>query len=47
MRQTHPSLYEALRIRQQHGRKALAVLLDPDNLNETSLLHLLGFASKD
>ena len=30
--QPTPSLYDALRTRQQHGRKALAVLLDPDNL---------------
>ena len=41
MRQPPSSLYDALRARQQHGRKALAVLLDPDNLDETSLLHLL------
>ncbi|GAC1596466.1 MAG: geranylgeranylglyceryl/heptaprenylglyceryl phosphate synthase [Hymenobacter sp.] len=41
MRSTPPSLYDALRTRQQHGRKALAVLLDPDNLDEASLLHLL------
>jgi len=36
-----PSLYDALRSRQQHGRKALAVLLDPDNLDEAGLLHLV------
>ena len=41
MRPLNPSLYDALCSRQQHGRKALAVLLDPDNLTETSLLHLL------
>ena len=45
MRPTPPSLYEALRTRQQHGRTALAVLLDPDNLNETSLLHLLKLSA--
>ena len=44
MRQTHPSIYEALRTRQQHGRKALAILLDPDHLDETSLLHLLALS---
>ena len=44
MPQTHPSIYEALRTRQQHGRKALAILLDPDNLDETSLLHLLALS---
>ena len=41
MRPIPLSLYDALRTRQQHGRKALAVLLDPDNLDETSLLRLL------
>jgi phosphoglycerol geranylgeranyltransferase len=41
MRPPTPSLYDALRIRRQQGHKALAVLLDPDNLDETSLLHLL------
>lgn len=41
-----PSLYDALRTRQQHGRKALAVLLDPDNLNEASLLHLVHLSSE-
>ena len=44
MRPPAPSIYEALHTRQQHGRKALAVLLDPDNLNETTLLHLLRLA---
>ncbi|MFC6222671.1 geranylgeranylglyceryl/heptaprenylglyceryl phosphate synthase [Hymenobacter artigasi] len=44
MRPTPLSLYDALRARQQHGRKALAVLLDPDNLDETSLLHLLSLS---
>ena len=46
MRPPTPSLYEALRSRQQHGRKALAVLLDPDNLDETSLLHLLALSQE-
>lgn len=41
MRPPTPRLYEALHTRQQLGRKALAVLLDPDNLDETSLLRLL------
>lgn len=41
MRPPNPSLYDELCTRQQRGRKALAVLLDPDNLNETSVLHLL------
>ncbi|WP_310396761.1 geranylgeranylglyceryl/heptaprenylglyceryl phosphate synthase [Hymenobacter sp.] len=47
MRQPTPTLtlYDALRIRRQRGRKALAVLLDPDNLNETSLLHLLRLSA--
>ena len=44
MRPNPPSLYDALLIRRAHGRKALAVLLDPDNLNEASLLHLLGLS---
>jgi putative glycerol-1-phosphate prenyltransferase len=39
-----PLLYDALCANQQRGRKALAVLLDPDNLNEASLLHLLRLA---
>ncbi|HEX8326892.1 MAG TPA: geranylgeranylglyceryl/heptaprenylglyceryl phosphate synthase [Hymenobacter sp.] len=41
MRPPTPSLYDELCTRRQRGRKALAVLLDPDNLTETSLLHLL------
>ena len=41
MRPPAPSLYEAFRTRQQRGHKALAVLLDPDNLDEADLLHLL------
>ena len=44
MRPNHPSLYDALLIRRTHGRKALAVLLDPDNLDEASLLHLLALS---
>ena len=44
MRSPTPLLYDELRTRQQQSRKALAVLLDPDNLNETSLLHLLRLA---
>ena len=46
MRLPTPSLYDALSTRRQHGRKALAVLLDPDNLNETSLLYLLRLSQK-
>ena len=44
MRPNHPSLYDALLIRRTQGRKALAVLLDPDNLDEASLLHLLALS---
>jgi putative glycerol-1-phosphate prenyltransferase len=40
------SLYDELRSRQEQGRKSLAVLLDPDNLTETSLLHLLQLSAK-
>ncbi len=39
-------LYDTLRTRQQHGRKALAVLLDPDNLDEPGLLHLLKLSEE-
>jgi phosphoglycerol geranylgeranyltransferase len=46
MRPSTPSLYDALRSQQQRGRKSLAVLLDPDNLTETSLLHLLRLAQQ-
>lgn len=46
MRPPTPSLYDTLRTRQQHGRKALAVLLDPDNLDEPSLLHLLRLSEQ-
>ena len=45
MRPPIPSLYDALRTHRQHGRKALAVLLDPDNLDEASLLHLLRLSA--
>ena len=44
MRPNHPSLYDALLTRRAHGRKALAVLLDPDNLDEASLRHLLALS---
>ena len=46
MRPPTPSLYDALRSGQQHGRKSLAVLLDPDNLSEDSLLHLLRLSAE-
>lgn len=39
-------LYDDLRQRQQRGRKSLAVLLDPDNLTESSLLHLLRLSEQ-
>lgn len=44
MRPPLPSLYDALLTRRAHGRKALAVLLDPDNLDEAGLLHLLALS---
>ena len=44
MRPPTPSIYDALCRRHEQGHKALAVLLDPDNLNETSLLHLLSLS---
>ena len=44
MHPTHPSLYDALLTRRARGHKALAVLLDPDNLDEASLLHLLALS---
>ena len=44
MRLNHPSLYDALLTRRAQGRKALAVLLDPDNLDEASLRHLLALS---
>ena len=46
MRPPTPSLYDALSTGQQHGRKALAVLLDPDNLDTTSLLYLLRLSQE-
>jgi putative glycerol-1-phosphate prenyltransferase len=46
MRPPTPSLYDALRTNRERGRKALAVLLDPDNLTETSLLHLLALSKQ-
>jgi phosphoglycerol geranylgeranyltransferase len=46
MRPSIPSLYDALCSRQLRGRKALAVLLDPDNLTATSLLHLLRLSQQ-
>ena len=42
----NPRIYNDLLARQQRGQKALAVLLDPDNLTETSLLHLLQLAEQ-
>ena len=39
-------LYDDLRQRQLRGRKSLAVLLDPDNLTESSLLHLLRLSAQ-
>lgn len=39
-------LYDDLRQRQLRGRKSLAVLLDPDNLTESSLLHLLRLSEQ-
>ena len=39
-------IYKALHTRRQHGCKALAVLLDPDNLTEAALLHLLQTATE-
>ena len=41
MHPNQPRLYDALLTRRAQGRKALAVLLDPDNLDEAGLLHLL------
>ena len=37
----HGSLYETLTNRRQRGQKALAVLLDPDQLDEAGCRHLL------
>ncbi|MBD2770450.1 geranylgeranylglyceryl/heptaprenylglyceryl phosphate synthase [Hymenobacter sp. BT664] len=45
MRPPVPLLYDALCTGRQRGRKAVAVLLDPDNITETSLLHVLSLAA--
>ena len=41
-----PRIYNDLLARRQRGQKALAVLLDPDNLTEDNLLHLLQLAEQ-
>lgn len=46
MRPPLPSLYDALIVSRQRGRKALAVLLDPDDLTEAALLHLLKLTER-
>jgi len=38
------SLYDDLNYRRKHGRKSLAVLLDPDNLDEVSCQELLALS---
>lgn len=40
----HSSLYETLSHRQQRGQKSLAVLLDPDQLDEAACQHLLALS---
>ncbi|WP_410780001.1 geranylgeranylglyceryl/heptaprenylglyceryl phosphate synthase [Hymenobacter sp. 5414T-23] len=40
------SLYEALTNRRQHGQKSLAVLLDPDNLDQDSCRHILELSEQ-
>ena len=40
------SLYDALLSQRRQGRKALAVLLDPDDLTEAALLHLLQLTER-
>ncbi|MCR5888050.1 geranylgeranylglyceryl/heptaprenylglyceryl phosphate synthase [Hymenobacter sp. J193] len=42
----HNSLYETLSTRRAHGRKSLAVLLDPDNLDEAGCQHLLELTAQ-
>ena len=38
------SLYDALTERRKHGHKSLAVLLDPDNLDEASCQHIIALS---
>ncbi|MBC6608315.1 geranylgeranylglyceryl/heptaprenylglyceryl phosphate synthase [Hymenobacter sp. BT188] len=40
----HSSLYETLSNRRQRGQKSLAVLLDPDQLDEAGCRHLLALS---
>ncbi|GAB3230172.1 geranylgeranylglyceryl/heptaprenylglyceryl phosphate synthase [Hymenobacter seoulensis] len=40
------SLYDALSKRRTHGQKSLAVLLDPDTIDEASCRHLLGLSEQ-
>jgi putative glycerol-1-phosphate prenyltransferase len=40
------SLYDALTERRKHGHKSLAVLLDPDNLDEASCQHILALSTQ-
>ncbi|WP_410503438.1 hypothetical protein [Hymenobacter sp. AT01-02] len=40
------TLYETLSKRRAHGQKSLAVLLDPDHLDETSCRHLLELSEQ-
>ncbi|TYZ11493.1 geranylgeranylglyceryl/heptaprenylglyceryl phosphate synthase [Hymenobacter lutimineralis] len=42
----HNSLYETLSTRRAHGHKSLAVLLDPDNLDEAGCQHLLELCAQ-
>jgi geranylgeranylglyceryl phosphate synthase family protein len=40
------SLYDALTERRKHGQKSLAVLLDPDNLDEASCQHIIALSTQ-
>lgn len=40
------SLYDALTERRKHGHKSLAVLLDPDNLDEASCQHIIALSTQ-
>jgi geranylgeranylglyceryl phosphate synthase family protein len=40
------SLYDALTERRKHGQKSLAVLLDPDNLDEASCQHIIELSTQ-
>ncbi|WP_022825540.1 geranylgeranylglyceryl/heptaprenylglyceryl phosphate synthase [Hymenobacter norwichensis] len=40
------SLYDALTERRKHGHKSLAVLLDPDNLDEASCQHIVELSAQ-